>query len=361
MNYAINKKPIFITNDSIFGGVNMKTIRKAISAIMTIALCLFFLSSYSHAFQNEPWGFKGHEWGSEFKRFGEMTLITGDPDVEGYIGLANIKAYSQKNDELRIEDVPVLLIAYYFYNDKLGMVSINFETKQNYKKLNEILVSRHGKGSENNPYYDQIYETYSGKKPPSFREMHWWKGKLGYIRLEYNDKLKRGTILYDYWNAIFKDDFEKGVRAFDRKDYKKAMKYFLNFADSGIWTWFPSQAQGYIGYMYEKALGVDKDCEQAILWYRKATAVNNPFGQARLAYMYYIGCGVEKDYHKAFELYRKAAEQGYAPAQYDLGLTYEEGAGVEKNIEKAKFWYKKASDQGHPFAKKALKRLNADQ
>jgi len=324
--------------------------------------CLLILPSLTISFHNQPDGFRGHKWGSELESFEKMTLILGDPDVKAYREGADIKAYALSNDALSIDGVEVLLIAFYFYMDKFGMVTINYETKKNYEKLKNIFVSRYGSGSKNNPtYYDRFYEDFSGKKPPSFRKMHWWLGKQGYIRIEYNENMGRGTIIYDYWNVILKDDYEKGIIAYKRRDYKKAIKYFLKFADSGIGKKISSSAQGYLGYMYENGLGVDKDCVQAIFWYRKAAGLLNPFGQYRLGWMYDIGCGVEKDYNQAVELYRKAAGQGFAPAQYNMGSMYEHGLGVQKNIQRAKVWYQKASDQNYTLAKDALDRLKADQ
>ena len=289
-----------------------------------------------------------------------MTLIVGDPDVEAYIGDADIKAYEKLNDKLIVDGAQVLLIAYYFYKEKLGMITINYETKKNFNKLKKIFDSRHGSGSKSNPYYDRSYEQRTGKKPPSYRKMYWWLGKENYIRLEYIKTNRRGTIIYDYFAKVFKDDYDKGVDAYKRKDYKKALKYFVDIADSGIKNYIVFDVQGYLGYMYDNGYGLNKNYEQAVYYYRKAAEGGHPFGQYRLGWMYDTGNGVEKDYQQAVNWYRKAAEQGYAPGQYNMGSMYEHGAGVQKDIKKAKFWYKKAAEKNIPYAKDALERLRAD-
>ncbi len=336
----------------------MRTTNKQIFLIVISVVCSLVISSYSHSFQNEPDGFKVHKWGSKLDSFGEMTLIVGDADVEGFIGDRDIKAFSEANNELHVENVPVSLIAYYFYKEKLGMVTINYETKKNFVQLKNILASRHGPGSQHNPYYDRTYESLTGTKPPSSREMYWWFGKDGYIRIQYNDARGCGTIEYGYWDVVLKEEYEKAVEAYSNHDFKKAKKHLLICAAIG--ERISSAAQALLGFMYENGHGVDQDCVQAIFWYRKAAEAMNSFGLTRLGWMYDSGCGVQKDYSQAIEFYHKAAEQGFAQAQYNMGSMYEQGSGVQKDIRKAESWYKKAAQQNHQDAKDALRRLRKD-
>ena len=49
------------------------------------------------------------------------------------------------------------------------------------------------------------------------------------------------------------------------KDYSKALDLFFISANQGH-----SDAQYYLGEMYEKALGVEKDYTKAAEWYKKA-------------------------------------------------------------------------------------------
>ena len=66
--------------------------------------------------------------------------------------------------------------------------------------------------------------------------------------------------------------------------------------------------------------------------------------QNNLGYCYENGLGVTKDYNEAVKWYRKAAEQGNAYGQYNLGLCYENGDGVSKDINQAVKWYRKAAE-----------------
>jgi len=325
--------------------VDMRTTKMQVFLIVISVLFSLLISSHSLSFQNEPDGFREHKWGIKFESFRVMTLIVGDDDVDGFIGDRDTKAYSQANDELHVENVPVSLIAYYFYKKKLGAVTINFETKKNFEQLKNILASRHGPGSQHNPYYNQMYERLTREEPPGYREMYWWIGKNGYIRIQYNDARGCGTIEYIYMDVVLKEEYEKAVKAYSNNDFKEAKKYLLICAKNGERT--SSAAQALPGYMYEKGHGFDRDCGQAIFWYRLAAEAMNSFGLTRLGWMYDSGCGVQKNYHQALEYYRKAAKQGFAQAQYNMGSMYEHGSGVQKDIRKAESWYKKAAQQNH--------------
>ena len=62
--------------------------------------------------------------------------------------------------------------------------------------------------------------------------------------------------------------------------------------------------------------------------------------------MYENGIGVKKDNDEAVKWYREAAEQGHADAQYNLGYMYEKGLGVKKDKAEAEKWFRKARGQG---------------
>jgi hypothetical protein len=90
--------------------------------------------------------------------------------------------------------------------------------------------------------------------------------------------------------------------AYDRADYKTALRVWLPQAEGG-----DPIAQTYVGEIYERGLGVAPDHATAVQWYRKA------------------------------------AEQGYSRAQINLGALYEQGLGVDKDATTAINWYRKAS------------------
>lgn len=89
--------------------------------------------------------------------------------------------------------------------------------------------------------------------------------------------------------------------AFDRADYKTALKVWMPAAEAG-----DPEAQNSVGEIFERGLGTDPNYEVAALWYRKA------------------------------------AEQGHKGAQFNLGTLYETGNGVAQDKAMALNWYRKA-------------------
>lgn len=86
--------------------------------------------------------------------------------------------------------------------------------------------------------------------------------------------------------------------AYDRADYKTALKVWLPDAEAG-----DPKAQTYVGEIYEKI--------------------------------------VPPDYAAARGWYQKAADKGYAHAAMNLGNLYEQGLGVPKDQRQAEAWYRK--------------------
>jgi cell division protein FtsN len=173
-----------------------------------------------------------------------------------------------------------------------------------------------------------------------------------------------------------------------------------------------------LGQRYETGDGVPLDPDQAIDWYRKASAAGDPPGQyllgrmhlnggiqpgdarraaelfmraaahghagaqAALARLYEKGEGVPQDYRRAAQFYalaamqredegraesretpnsvrwfRRAARLRVAEAQFDLARAYEVGHGVGQDLSQAELWYREAAEQGHDRAAGALARL----
>ena len=73
--------------------------------------------------------------------------------------------------------------------------------------------------------------------------------------------------------------------------------------------------------------------------------------------MYEYGLGVSRDYNEAVKWYRKSAEQGDADSQCNLGHMYAQGLGVQKDYYEAEKWTKKSAEQGNAQAKKNLKTI----
>lgn len=117
------------------------------------------------------------------------------------------------------------------------------------------------------------------------------------------------------YSAPASADFNEGMSAYQKSDYKVALREFKAAGDNNI------RAIYMIGIMYEKGEGVPADPAEAAQWYRKA------------------------------------ADKGDAAAQYRLGRFYEKGEGVAESREEAIKLYRKSARQNYPAAKQAMKRL----
>ncbi len=66
------------------------------------------------------------------------------------------------------------------------------------------------------------------------------------------------------------DLLDKGLAAYETKDYSQAMLLYLKAAKQGS-----SDAERIIGVFYEKGYGVDQDYREAMKWFKKAVADGN--------------------------------------------------------------------------------------
>jgi TPR repeat protein len=111
--------------------------------------------------------------------------------------------------------------------------------------------------------------------------------------------------------------FSQAVSAYEKNDYQAARQEFAKLAKQG-----QAEAQRFLGYMYDK------------------------------------GLGVQRDYNKAISWYRKAAEQKDPAAQYHLGLKYANGHGVPENQKQAYIWFAISFNNGYELAADPLRVLN---
>ncbi len=145
-------------------------------------------------------------------------------------------------------------------------------------------------------------------------------------------------------------DFEKGLEAYEQRDYAAALRELRPLAEQGH-----AEAQFRLGQMYHGGEGVPQDYAEAAKWYRKAAEQGATNGQFGLGSIYKFGLGVPQDYAEAAKWYRKAADQGDALAQYSLGHMYKEGNGVPQDLALAHMWFNLLAGSG-----KALGRLDRD-
>jgi hypothetical protein len=89
--------------------------------------------------------------------------------------------------------------------------------------------------------------------------------------------------------------------AYDRADYKTALKVWLPAAEQG-----DAEAQLSVGEIFEKGLGAAPNYEVAIFWYNKAAEQGNKSALFNLGTLYEQGLGVQKDRLQAINYYRQA-------------------------------------------------------
>ncbi|MEQ8516162.1 MAG: caspase family protein, partial [Chromatocurvus sp.] len=89
--------------------------------------------------------------------------------------------------------------------------------------------------------------------------------------------------------------------AYDRADYKTALKVWLPAAESG-----EADAQNAVGEIFERGLGGEPNYELAFVWYQRAAEQGHKGAQVNLATLYETGRGVEQDKRTALNWYRRA-------------------------------------------------------
>jgi TPR repeat protein len=120
--------------------------------------------------------------------------------------------------------------------------------------------------------------------------------------------------------------FDEGIAAYEANNLPLAFEEFHESAQQGH-----ADSQYNLGLMHEHGIGVRKDEQAAIVWYRKAAEQGNSNAQFNLAVLYENGRGSTVDFAQANHWYRKAAAQGDALAIGNLGMLYIRGQGVQQD------------------------------
>ncbi len=196
------------------------------------------------------------------------------------------------------------------------------------------------------------------------------------------------TVFLTAFGGITYANFQDGLNAYDKGDYKTAFKEWQYLAESGDYV-----AQINLANLYVIGKGVERDISKAINWYEKAakferktwnisTSERTYFAHKRLGFLYsnhfvqkypdlnkaldWYGYAANrgdaaalyslaylyrtkkevKDLDFAFELDYLAATSGHKNAQNSLANLYEEGVGIEKDLSQSTIWRLKAAKQG---------------
>jgi TPR repeat protein len=99
-------------------------------------------------------------------------------------------------------------------------------------------------------------------------------------------------------------DMEIAQDAYSKGDFPKALDHFRAAAVAG-----DADAMYFTGVMYAEAEGIAKaDMKEAIRWYEKAAAREQPKALATMGRLYVTGYGVERDPRKALEMFERSVK-----------------------------------------------------
>lgn len=147
--------------------------------------------------------------------------------------------------------------------------------------------------------------------------------------------------------------FDRGVAAYDVKDYAKAFEIFSSIDDRDL------AAMRNVALMLRKGQGTAKDPRAAEAMYQRAAEGGLATAAADLGEMLLDGEAGRPDPKAAAPWLAGAAEAGHPYAAFELGRMYEDGNGVAKDLAAARKLYRSAADAGLAEAKARLATLPA--
>jgi hypothetical protein len=130
---------------------------------------------------------------------------------------------------------------------------------------------------------------------------------------------------------------EQGEAQFLRGKYAEAAEPLRKAAELG-----EAKAQLWLGMMYARGAGVEKNCDASIALLLKAANQRLARAEAALGVAYYEGICARVDHAAAAKWMQRAADQGLPAAQAQLGAMYLRGQGVKQDYKIALGWLEKS-------------------
>ena len=141
------------------------------------------------------------------------------------------------------------------------------------------------------------------------------------------------------------DSYKKGQRAYDKKDYLKAVSFWKPLAEQGHIEAINSMGDLYATEDYIPTC-LPEDCSQALYYFKQGTLKGNAHSMYRLGLLYQNGLGVKKDENRARDLFRKAAEkEGHSGAAYSLATSQYHNE-YNPDYKEAIYWYLVLAEAG---------------
>lgn len=120
-----------------------------------------------------------------------------------------------------------------------------------------------------------------------------------------------------------------------------------------------AQAAISLGIRYRDGVGVPRDYEKALRWYRLSADQGHAAGMDNVGFMHLRGFGVPEDFNIAAGYFKSAAAMGDDQARFNLGGCYFSGQGVEQDYSKAIEAWQRATRGGNRNATWRLAVLHA--
>lgn len=136
-------------------------------------------------------------------------------------------------------------------------------------------------------------------------------------------------------NNAFAGQFEDGLAAYNRQDFKVVVTLWRAAGDQG-----DVNAQYHLGTMYLDGRGVKQDYAEAMKWLHMAADRGQAGAQNRIGVMYRDGLGVEPDDVEAYMWFSLAAAGGnkFLAKDRDALAAHISPAQVAEGLQRAKRW-----------------------
>ena len=148
-----------------------------------------------------------------------------------------------------------------------------------------------------------------------------------------------------------KSTFDKGVAAYDARDFAQAFEIFKSIDEEDV------AAMRNEGYMLRQGSGTAKDPSAARNVLKRAAELGLPTAQYDLAEMLMSGELGTPDVKAALPWLTLSASAHHPIAMYRMAELYEQGTLVAMNVDTARTLYAEAAAAGVPNAKERLAAL----
>jgi TPR repeat protein len=131
------------------------------------------------------------------------------------------------------------------------------------------------------------------------------------------------------------------------KNEDEAKVWFLRAATEGR----NRRAMYNLGVIYSEKFPDTNSTVESFKWMKQSAELGDPLAAEQLALFYLRGWGGIQTNAAAYHFWRlKAAFLGATDSQFFMGQAYRLGDGVAKNVDQSMFWYDKAAAKNHPSA-----------